>query len=101
MSKVRKRTFSVTAGQSDFIDRLVSRGGHASGSEVIREGLRMLQDRETEIERWLQREVAPTYDRWKAGLEETYSADEVFDELHRVIDEIETKKDSAGRKAAE
>lgn len=101
MSNVKKRTFSVTAEQSDFIDKLVARGGHASGSEVVREALRMLQEHDAEIERWLQREVVPTYDRWKAGLEKTYTVDEVFDELHRTIDEIATKKDAAGQKAAE
>lgn len=101
MSGVKKRTFSVTAEQSDFIDRLMARGGHASGSEVVREGLRMLQEHDAEIERWLQREVIPTYDRWKAGLEKTYTADEVFDELHRTIDEIAAQKREAGPKAAE
>ncbi|MHA6690517.1 ribbon-helix-helix domain-containing protein [Devosia sp. A449] len=101
MSNVKKRTFSVTAAQSDFIDALVGRGGHASGSEVVREGLRLLQERDAEIERWLQRDVIPTYERWQAGGEKTYPLDEVFDELHRTIDEIAAKKDEAGNKAAE
>lgn len=101
MTTVKKRTFSVTAAQSDFIDSLVARGGHASGSEVVREALRMLQDHDAEIERWIQREVIPTYDRWKAGQEKTYTADEVFDELHRTIDEIAAKKNEANQKAAE
>ena len=100
MGKVKKRTFSVTAEQSDFIDALVARGGHASGSEVVREALRGLQDHEAEIERWIQRDVLPTYDRWKAGLEKTYTLDEVEEELHRVIDDAAAKK-AARRTAAE
>ena len=100
MGNVKKRTFSVTAEQSDFIDALVARGGHASGSEVVREALRKLQDHEAEIERWIQRDVLPTYDRWKAGLEKTYTLDEVEEELRRVIDEAAAKK-AARRTAAE
>ncbi|WP_375451031.1 type II toxin-antitoxin system ParD family antitoxin [uncultured Devosia sp.] len=101
MSTVKKRTFSVTAEQSAFIDMLVARGGHASGSEVVREGLRLLKQHDREIEQWLQREVIPTYDRWKAGLEETFTEDEVFAELRKTIDDIADERNAAASKAAE
>lgn len=92
MAKVKKRTFSLPEDQSAFIDEKVAAGGYASSSEVVREGLRALQERDAALERWLVEEVGPTYDRWKAGVEKMYSADKVFDELHSLIDESTQNK---------
>ena len=40
MPKVVKRTFSLTQEQAKFIDSMVERGEYASGSEVVRDGIR-------------------------------------------------------------
>ena len=66
MAAIAKRTFSLPAEQAAFIDAQVASGSFASASEVVRAGLRALQERDAVIERWLREEVAPTYDRWKA-----------------------------------
>ncbi|CCV10070.1 type II toxin-antitoxin system ParD family antitoxin [Mesorhizobium sp. STM 4661] len=66
MSATEKRTFSLPAEQAAFIDQLVQSGAYATSSEVIRAGLRALQERDAAVERWLREEVAPTYDAWKA-----------------------------------
>ena len=66
MSATEKRTFSLPAEQAAFIDQLVRSGTYATSSEVIRAGLRALQERDAAVERWLREEVAPTYDAWKA-----------------------------------
>ena len=60
MGKVKKRTFSLTEQQSDYIDRKVASGTYASGSEVMREGLRAMQARDAAIERWLVEQVVPS-----------------------------------------
>ena len=44
MPRVVKRTFSLTEEQAKFIDGLVERGEYASGSEVVREGVRKMRD---------------------------------------------------------
>ena len=44
----------------------VASGEYASESEVIREGLRALQDRERALEKWLRTEVVAAYDEMKA-----------------------------------
>lgn len=67
MSGIEKRTFSLPSEQAAFIDQLVASGAYATSSEVIRAGLRALQERDAAVERWLREEVAPTYDEMKAN----------------------------------
>jgi antitoxin ParD1/3/4 len=66
MSNIEKRSFSLPSEHTAFIDSLVSSGAYASGSEVVRAGLRALQERDAAVERWLKDEVAPVYDAMKA-----------------------------------
>jgi len=68
MAKVAKRTFSLSAKHAEFIDTKVTSGDYGSASEVIRAGLRALQERDEAMELWLKKEVAPTYDSMKATL---------------------------------
>ena len=56
-------------------------GAYASGSEVIRAGLRALQERDAAIERWLREEVVPAYDAIKADPNRGIEAQKVFDDL--------------------
>ncbi|MDB5527274.1 MAG: type toxin-antitoxin system ParD family antitoxin [Devosia sp.] len=95
MSKVRKRTFSLTQQQSTYIDTVVASGGYASGSEVIREGIRILQERELKLQKWLKNEVAPEYDAWLANPDDVLTEEEVFDDIERTLD-----ADEAMRKAS-
>jgi antitoxin ParD1/3/4 len=80
MTKVSKRTFSLPAEQAAYIDAKVDTGAYATSSEVIRAGLRALQERDAAVERWLQDEVAPVYDAMKANPERKLSAKAVFSE---------------------
>lgn len=66
MSAAQKRTFSLSGDQASYIDALVASGTYASASEVVRAGLRALQERDAAIERWLQEEVVPVYDAMQA-----------------------------------
>lgn len=81
MSASHKRTFSLPAEQSEYIDAKIESGQFASGSEVIRAGLRALQAQDEAVERWLNSEVASAYDAIKDGRSQTTSVGDVFDKI--------------------
>lgn len=83
MNKIDRRTISLPTEQSDYIDRLVESGAYGSASEVVRAGIRALQQHDKAIENWLRTEVAETYDRVKAGTERLVPVDEVVAELNK------------------
>jgi antitoxin ParD1/3/4 len=78
MPSTAKRTFSLPVEQSRFIDKQVARGTYASGSEVVRAGLRALQERDAAVERWLKDEVVPVYDAMVADPGRAIPARKVF-----------------------
>lgn len=81
MNKIDRRTISLPAEQGEYIDQLVASGEYGSASEVVRAGIRALQQHDRAIEHWLRTEVAETYDRVQAGTERMIPAKEVFAEL--------------------
>lgn len=80
MAKVSKRTISLPTEQAAYIDAKVGSGAYASRSEVIRAGLRALQERDAAVERWLRDDVASAYDATKANPDRKLSARSVFSE---------------------
>lgn len=81
MAQSVKRTFSLPAEHTSFIDEQVASGSYASASEVVRAGLRALQQRDAAVERWLREEVAPVYDAMQADPARARSVEEVFDAI--------------------
>jgi len=80
---IEKRTFSLPAEQALYIDDLVEGGTYASASEVVRAGLRALQEREAALELWLRKDVAPVFDKMKANPRRAIPAGRVFADLRR------------------
>ncbi len=81
MAAAAKRTFSLPVEQASYIDELVASGTYASGSEVIRAGLRALQERDAAVERWLRDEVVPVAAAMQADPGRAIPADQVFDDI--------------------
>ena len=81
MGSVEKRTFSLSAELVAFIDAQVKSGSFASASEVVRAGLRALQERDAAVERWLREDVAAAYDRWKTDPADGLSSEEMAERM--------------------
>jgi len=81
MSSPAKRTFSLPVEQANYIDTLVASGSYASASEVVRAGLRALQERDTAVERWLREEVVTVYDAMQADPTRGIPAEQVGERL--------------------
>jgi len=84
-SLCEKRTVSLPSEQGRYIDALVKSGAYASASEVVRAGLRALEERDAAVERWLRTEVVEAYDELDADPGSVIPAEEVFTELRRHI----------------
>jgi antitoxin ParD1/3/4 len=76
-----KRTINLPDEQAIYIDRKVSAGDYASASEVVRAGLRALQERDRAVEDWLRNQVAPTFDAMLADPSRGTAAKDVFDDV--------------------
>ena len=94
MSSTDKRTVSLPAEQARYIDALVASGAYASASEVVRAGLRALQERDAAVERWLREEVVPVFDAMQADPGRGIPADQVFAEIRAL--HAQRLKDGAG-----
>jgi antitoxin ParD1/3/4 len=78
MPSPEKRTFSLPVEQAGYIDAVVASGAYASGSEVVRAGLRALQERDAAVEKWLQKEIIAVYDAMQADPTRAVPGDRVF-----------------------
>ncbi len=81
MPGISKRTVSLPDEHAAYIDRMVASGAFASASEVVRAGLRALQEREAAVERWLQEDVALVYDAMQEEPERGIELSDVFEDL--------------------
>jgi len=81
MAASAKRTFSLPVEQSRYIDSLVAAGVYATSSEVIRSGLRALQERDAVIERWLREEVLRVAASMRADPSCAIPIDQVFSDI--------------------
>jgi antitoxin ParD1/3/4 len=75
--------FSITLSHelADMVRSKVSSGEYATDSEVIRAGLRALQQHERALENWIREEVAATYDAMKADPSQAIPLDKVLARL--------------------
>lgn len=92
MRSTQQMSITLPVEMAKRVKQRVSSGDYASESEVIREGLRALQERETAVEHWLRTEVAATYDAYKADPTTAKPIDEVWKRLEARMDEIDREE---------
>ncbi|MCA2406448.1 type II toxin-antitoxin system ParD family antitoxin (plasmid) [Rhizobium leguminosarum bv. viciae 248] len=93
MRSTQQMSITLPVEMAKRIKQRVSNGDYASESEVIREGLRALQERENAVEHWLRTKVAATYDAHKADPTKAKPIDEVWRRLEARMDEIDREED--------
>lgn len=57
MPSAEKRTISLPTQHAIYIDEQIASGRYATTSEVVRAGLRALQERDAAVEAWLREQV--------------------------------------------
>ena len=71
-------SYYLPAEQAGYIDTLVASGSYASGSEVVRAGLRALQERDAAVENWQREEVIGVCDAMKSDPGRAIPVEQVF-----------------------
>lgn len=92
MRTTQQLSITLPVEMAKLVKDKVASGAYASESEVIRDGLRALQERDDAVEKWLKQEVAATFDDYKAGKIKTSSLEEVRERLSRRAGERQTSR---------
>ena len=72
--------FSITLphDMAELVERKIQSGVYASVSEVMRDGVRALMERDAAIERWLREEVVPGHAEYLADPSKAVPAEELL-----------------------
>ena len=66
---------------AEIVERKVQSGHYASVSEVLRDGVRALIDRDAAFEKWLREDAAASYDAYKADPSNVIPGDELMERI--------------------
>lgn len=76
-------TITLTPELLDFVREQTAAGDYTSDSEVIRDGLRLLKERDKAVRQWLSDQVAPAYLQYKANPGSAMTREQVEQKLDR------------------
>lgn len=82
MRKTQSLSITLPHDMAKAVKDKVASGAYATESEVIREGLRALNDRDAALENWLRTEGVARYDAYKRN-PQVEPAQEVFAQLRK------------------
>ncbi|ALL93247.1 type II toxin-antitoxin system ParD family antitoxin [Escherichia coli] len=81
MRTTQQFSITLTNEMADMVRARVASGAYASESEVIREGLRALNERDKAMEAWLIHSAAPPLDAIRENLGKGHSISQVRSEI--------------------
>lgn len=81
MRTTQQMSITLPNEMAEFVREKVARGDYVSDSEVLRDALRALRERDRAIEAWLRDEVVPAAKALRENPERALTADEVRAEL--------------------
>jgi antitoxin ParD1/3/4 len=79
MRTTRQLSITLPTQMAEMVKEKVESGEYASESEVIRDGLRTLQERNDAVEHWLRNEVVPALRAHEADPSRAIPLEDVFD----------------------
>ena len=77
MRTTQQMSITLPNEMADAVKAKVRKGEYASESEVIRDGLRALMERDRAVESWLHQQVGPAHDALRADPSRAVTADQV------------------------
>jgi antitoxin ParD1/3/4 len=92
MRKTQSLSITLPHEMAQLVKEKVASGSYATESEVIRDGLRALQERDAAVEQWLRTEAVARYDAYHADPSLLLSAEQARNELQRHIKARNAKK---------
>jgi antitoxin ParD1/3/4 len=78
MRSTQQMSITLPVDMARMVKQKVADGGYASESEVIREGLRALRERDAVVERWLHDQVGPAHDAMEDDPAKLIDSETVF-----------------------
>jgi len=72
--------FSITLPKdmAEVVQRKIESGAYASVSEVMRDGMRALMERDAAVERWLREDVVAGHEEYRAAPDKAVPADQLL-----------------------
>ncbi|WP_430231574.1 type II toxin-antitoxin system ParD family antitoxin [Paraburkholderia tropica] len=81
MRTTQQMSITLPNEMAEFVREKVARGDYASDSEVLRDALRALRERDRAMEAWLRNEVVPAARALRESPDRALSVDDVRAEL--------------------
>jgi putative addiction module CopG family antidote len=83
MRATRALSITLPHDMAEMVKDKVASGAYATESEVIRDGLRALQERDAAVETWLRTEGVARYDAYRADPGRGVPADRAWRDVNR------------------
>lgn len=81
MRTTQQYSITLPHEMAEIVEAKVKSGSYASVSEVLRDGVRALLERDAAFEKWLREDVAASYDEYKADPSKAVPIEDVMDRL--------------------